>query len=215
MVFPAVAHRSHTLTKTGARTRVRPVRSSGPRALTLLLVLAAGAMQLGGCATPAMDVSSDFDRNYDFSGVERIALLPIDRTTAAERFISDMQVGRINAALSDELTGRGFVVVEDRAEADLYLAWHLVTREKTDIRSYNAASTYQCWRCGPPVSDVSVYQYTQGSFIVDLIDPNRNRSVWRSTIQSRIEPNPGPDKAAKRRAAAAEAVLAPFPPAAP
>jgi hypothetical protein len=167
---------------------------------------------INGCASTTLEAVSDFDSSFAFEGVQRLAILPIDRTSAAEKLISDMQVDRINEALTSELQARGYSVVEDRDSADAYLAWHLVTREKTDIRSYNAASAYNCWRCGPPVSDVSVNQYIQGTFIVDLIDPDRSRSVWRSTIQSRLATNPDPKNAAKNRAIAAKAVLAPFPP---
>ena len=173
--------------------------------LSLLLLLA-------GCSTTSLDAVSDFDRDYDFSGVKRFAILPIDRTSAAETLISDMQVSRINEALAAELNARGYEVVDDRPDADLYLSWHLVTREKTDIRSYNASSAYNCWRCGPPMSDVSVRQYTEGTFIVDLIDPNRNQSVWRSTIQSRLNKQPSPEQAARNRATAAKAIFVPFPP---
>jgi hypothetical protein len=155
---------------------------------------------------------SDFDANFAFEKVQSLAILPIDRTSAAEKLISDMQVDRINASLTSELRARGYRVVDDRQSADAYLAWHLVTREETDIRSYNAASAYNCWRCGPPVSDVSVRRYVQGTFIVDVIDPLRNRSVWRSTIQSRLASDPDPKDADNNRAMAAKAVLAPFPP---
>ena len=176
--------------------------------------LAPFLLLLGACAGPRFEAVSDFDRSYDFSDVETIALLPIDRTSVAERMITDMQVDRINAALTRELADRGYRVVEERQDADLFLSWHLVTRERTDIRSYNAASTYQCWRCGPPVSDVTVNKYLEGTFIVDLIDPLRNRSVWRSTIESRLRAQPDPAQAERNRVTAARAVLAPFPPAA-
>jgi hypothetical protein len=180
--------------------------------ISRLLAVGGACLFAVACATTTFEAVSDFDNSYDFTAVRRIAILPIDRTSAAERLISDMQVGRIDAALAEELQSRGFTVVEDREDADVYLSWHLVTRERTDIRSYNASSAYQCWRCGPPVSDVSVRQYTEGTFIVDMIDPLRNRSVWRSTIQSRLSDKPDPQQAEQRRAAAAKAVLAPFPP---
>ncbi|WP_439101573.1 DUF4136 domain-containing protein [Congregibacter sp.] len=170
------------------------------------------AYLLNGCASTDLKAVSDYDTSFAFDRVQRLAILPIDRTSAAEKLISDLQVDRVNEALGEELRSRGYEVVDDRAEADVYLAWHLVTREKTDIRAYNAASAYNCWRCGPPVSDVSVRQYVEGTFIVDLIDPARNRSVWRSTIQSTLKSKPDPDDAAKNRAVAAKAVLAPFPP---
>lgn len=189
-----------------------------PRALglrflrRLSLALAFLGMLLGGCAGTPIEAVTDFDENFDFSTVRAITILPIDRTSPAERLISDMQVDRINEALGVELRDRGFVVVETRDEADAYLSWHLVTRERTDIRSYNAASSYNCWRCGPPVADVSVRQYTEGTFIADLIDPGRNRSVWRSTIQSRLQAKPDPKEASENRKMAARAVFAQLPP---
>lgn len=172
------------------------------------------ALLLTACAGPQLKAVSDYDRDFDFTDVQRFAILPVDRTSAAEKLISDMQARRIEEALSVELQRRGFEVVAERQQADLYLSWHLVTREKTDIRSYNASSAYQCWRCGPPVSDVSVRQYTEGTFIVDFIDPLRNRSVWRSTIQSQLKKQPDQQRRDEVRARAAEAVLAPYPPAA-
>lgn len=177
------------------------------------VAFAAVILLVNGCAnTATLDAVSDYDAGFAFSEVQRLMILPIDRTSAAEKLISDLQVDRINDALTAELVARGYELVDDRQTADVYLAWHLVTREKTDIRSYNAASAYNCWRCGPPVSDVSVRQYVEGTFIVDLIDPTRNRSVWRSTIQSTLKSKPDPSNASKNRALAAKAVLAPFPP---
>ncbi len=177
----------------------------------LFLALALGSL-LAGCGTTSLEAISDFDESYDFSAVKTLKILPIDRTSAAEKLISDLQVERIDQALASELQAKGFATTDEREAADLYLSWHLVTREKTDIRSYNATSLYNCWRCGPPVSDVSVRQYTEGTFIVDLIDPLRNRSVWRSTIQSRLKANPDPERAAENRALAASAIFANFPP---
>jgi hypothetical protein len=62
------------------------------------------------------------------------------------------------------------------------------------------------------VSDVSVRQYTEGTFIVDMIDPNRNRSVWRSVIKSKLKSEPDPEKSAQNRREAASAIFAEFPP---
>lgn len=166
---------------------------------------------LNACASPLV-ANMDFDDSFDFSGVKNIAIEPFTRTDVASVKVSDMQVDRINVALSDELERKGFRVVEDRAAADLLMTWHLVTQERTDVRSYNSASYYNCWRCGPSVSDVSVTQYTQGTFIVDMVDPARNRSVWRSIIESRLKPQPDPEKSAVNRREAATAIFAEFPP---
>ncbi len=166
---------------------------------------------LAACTTP-IEAVTDFDQRFDFSKVRKIAIQPIDRTSVNMVRISDMQIDRINASLSSELTRRGFEVVADANAADMWLSWHLVTEERTDVRTYNSMSYYNCWRCGPNVSDVSVRQYTQGTFIVDMIDPARNQSVWRSIIESRLQAQPDPAQAEARRKEAAAAIFADFPP---
>lgn len=145
-----------------------------------LLLGAALLLLLGACSsTPT--ATTDFDARFDFSGVRKIAIQPIARTVETTVIISDMQISRIDEALVAELQRRGFAVVSDNAQADMLLAWHLVTQERTDVRSFNSTSRYNCWSCGGG-SNVTVRQYTQGTFIVDLIDPIALRSVWRSSI---------------------------------
>ncbi|QFU74549.1 DUF4136 domain-containing protein [Halioglobus maricola] len=184
---------------------VRTIRSLG--ALAMLALLAA-------CTTTALEATMDFDDSFDFTGVKKIAIQPVDRVGLSAIKVSDMQISRIDSALADELARRGFQLVDDNADADAYLTWHLVTEERTDVRTYNSMSYYNCWRCGPSVSDVSVRQYTQGTFIVDIIDPSRNKSVWRSVIESRLQSDPDPAslESEQRRAEAAQAIFAEFPP---
>jgi len=169
------------------------------------------AVVLAACASSPPTAVIDFDRAYDFSGVQKIAIQPINRANPATVVISDMQVSRIDEALSEELQRRGMQIVEDNAQADMLLAWHLVTQERTDVRSFNTSTRYSCWSC-PTSSNISVRQYTQGTFIVDLIDPVSLRSVWRSTMQSRMRSQPDPQRAAENRRAAAQEVFSGFPP---
>ena len=167
---------------------------------------------LSACGSTPLESVSDFNKNFDFTGVKNIAFQPINRADLNTIRVSDMQVSRINEALADDLRRKGYTIVDDNKQADLLLVWHLVTQEKTDVRSYNSASYYNCWRCGPSVSDVSVRQYTEGTFIVDLIDPMRGQSVWRSTIQSKLSSKPDPEAAPERRREAAMAIFSHFPP---
>ena len=168
-----------------------------------------------GCSTP-LTATVDHDPNFDFSQVRRIAIQPVDRTVVTTVVISDMQVERINEAFTRELNRRGYEVVQDNAEADMLMTWHLVTQERMDVRTYNTMSARytSCWHCGPgTATDVRVRQYTQGTLIVDLIDPERLQSVWRSIIQSRLRDQSDPEQAAERRREAAAAIFAEFPPA--
>ena len=166
---------------------------------------------VSACATP-LEATMDFDSAYDFSKVRKVAIQPVEREALSAIHVSDMQEARIDEALANQLRAQGFEVVSDNSQADIYLIWHLVTEERTDVRTYNSMSYYNCWGCGPAVSDVSVRQYTQGTFIVDMIDPLRNRSVWRSIIESRLDSRPNESRDAEVRREAAAAALVEFPP---
>jgi Domain of unknown function (DUF4136) len=178
------------------------------RALALL-----GVFLLCACTTsPQLDAVTDFDHQFDFSQIRKVAIQPVSRMNDAAILVSDMDVNRLNRVFTDELLRKGIQVVESNDEADMYLIWHLVTQEKTDVRSYNSMSYYNCWRCGPAVNDISVRQFTQGTLIVDMVDPAVGQSVWRSTVQSKLSSKPDADKSEELRLEAGRALFSNFPP---
>ena len=110
-----------------------------------LLGLSLAALLTACSSTPT--ATMDFDPGFDFSGVRKIAIQPINRTVASQVILSDMQIGRVNESLTAELERRGFQVVQSNADADMLLAWHLVTQERTDVRTINSTTRYNCWNC--------------------------------------------------------------------
>ena len=111
--------------------------------------------------------------------------------------------------------------IRDRAQ--LLISWTLITNDKTDVRTYetpamgmgygrfggyNRYSMYNCWGCTQ--TEVSVKNYTEGTFIVDMIDPTLKRSVWRGSIQSRLKGQLQNDQ--DKYNAAADNIFASFPP---
>ncbi|RLA56170.1 MAG: DUF4136 domain-containing protein [Gammaproteobacteria bacterium] len=156
-----------------------------------------------------LTATTDFSQSFDFSRVKKIAIQPIDRTVLSTIMVSDTQVANINRAITDELTHRGFTVVASNADADLLLTWHLVTKERTNVNSYDTSSRYNCWNCRAGPADIYV---TQGTFIVDMVDPVGLQSVWRSVFESRLSGQPNAAEAEANRRGAASAVFARFPP---
>ena len=176
-------------------------------ALCLLAVL------LAGCASSPTAVT-DYDPAYDFLGARNVYILPLDRQVSSVAAVSDIQAARMNEDLGRVLAERGYNVVDAAQQADLLLSWHLVTQERTDVRTYNSASARytSCWSCPTSQStNVSVRQFTQGTLIVDLIDPVGNRSVWRSIVEERLR-DLSTDQAAELRRDVALALFAEFPP---
>ncbi len=163
---------------------------------------------LSGCGTttpvaPTTDMT--YDRQFDFSGVDKIYIEPASRTNAATIQISDAQITRINSALTQELASKGIEVVPSSKQADLFLSWYLVTEDLVPVKSRD------CDGCDMPVSGGA--RYAKGTLIVDMVDPMRNQAVWRSVLKTSLTGTPGSAQAEQARLDAAAAIFALFPPA--
>ena len=184
---------------------------------TITGLLTTGLLALLTACSSTMQATMDHDSSFDFSAVKSIAILPVDRSVLSAAMVSDLQIARMNESFSTELMNRGFTVLQDPADADLLMTWHLVTQERTDVRTYNTMSARyrSCWSCPPgwggTQQQVSVRQFTEGSLIVDLLDPGSMQSVWRSIVQERLR-DLDQAEAAARRTEAAQAILAGLPP---
>jgi hypothetical protein len=179
---------------------------------------------LSACATKPPEPVVDFAPDYDFGQQQTIAFYALSGEVTGNNpaDLTDFQRDRIDEALQDALEAKGFVFVATTADADLLLSWHLNLMDKTDVKTYNNSSygisagygrynryaMYNCYNCMNQ-TDVRVSEYTQGTFIIDMIDPNENASVWRSVTQSKLKEETIRDQAALN--VAANRVLAAFP----
>lgn len=191
---------------------------------TILIML----VLLAGCASRPAKPLIDYNASYDFSDVGTVAFYHESGQVTAQNplQISDMARERIDLALQKAMRGKGLTFTDDPAKADLLLSWHLATEEKTDIRTYetpqfsgfygagfypyNRYSMYSCWNCMNTRTEIDVREYTVGTFMVDLIDPELKKSVWRSVTSSRMKGNFKQDQ--DKYDAAAVRVMAAFPP---
>lgn len=195
-------------------------------ALRNVLLLLPAAL-LVACTSSPPKPNVDYKQDYNFMQVKKIAMYKTSGQVSGDNplQLSDIQRDRIDSALSYALGNKGFQMVDDASQADLLLSWHLVTQHKTDVRTYqspsmgmsygrygryNRYSAYNCWSCAPTHTEVSVQNYTQGTFIVDLIDPGMRKSVWRGVTQSRLKGKHQEDQGKYNDAATA--IFASFPP---
>jgi len=190
--------------------------------MTVLVLLAACA---GSPPKPEVDFKSD----YNFGAVRKIAFYDESGMVSGNNPIplSDMERERIDSALEQALRNKGynFLNEKDASQAQLLVSWTLVTNDKTDVRTYdsptmgmgvgygryggyNRYSMYNCWGCTQ--QEVSVKNYTEGTFIVDMIDPKLKKSVWRGLIQSRLKGQLQQDQ--DKYNAVADMIFASFPP---
>ena len=176
----------------------------------------ATALLLAACASGPSKPTVDYKPDYDFTSVTKVAFYARSGQVSGDnpQQLSDIQKGRVDEALAYALRNKGMDIVEDPKEADLLLSWHLVTQHKTDVRTYqtpsyggyygpyNRYSRYSCWSCMPTQTEVSVQNYTEGTFIVDMIDPGLQKSVWRGVTESRLKGKVETDQSKFNEAAA-------------
>lgn len=191
------------------------------------LILPVFIISLAACTSSPPKPTVDHKPNYNFMQVKKIAFYKDSGEVSGDNplQLSDMQRNRIDNALKLALSNKGFQMVDDASQADLLLSWHLATQHKTDVRTYetptygmgygrygryNRYSAYNCWSCAPTRTEISVRNYTQGTFIVDMIDPALHQSVWRGVTQSRLKGKSTEDQG--KYNAAAAAIFASFPP---
>ena len=158
-------------------------------AILLTLVLA-------GCAASGPTIMVNTVPGADLSGFETFNFLqPLgtDRDNGARTPMSSM----LMAAMTRELTNRGMTQSDS---PDLLVDFFVTTEDRMDVRttrtssmhsthsvhrSHWGRSSFSTW----PTYQTTVRQYTQGTLLVDLIDPAANALVAEGAAQNRIRSN--------------------------
>jgi hypothetical protein len=176
-----------------------------------VLVLVLGALLLAGCETTPQ-VSVDYNPQYAFAGKPRFAVV----RPANNAVVNDLMAQRITGASESALTARGYAIVPP-AQADMLVSFFVTSQDKADVHTYNTGFAYRrCWdplRCAGWASpEVDVRYYTEGTLLIDFVDPASKTLEWRGSTSKRLPSKPSPadrDRIAKE---VVEAIIAQYPP---
>lgn len=159
-----------------------------------VLTLAA-AMVIAASAAQAAGVKVDYDTEFDFSGYETIAWQSTDPVLPNP--LADQRVRR---ALEEGFKAKGYELVE-ADEADFLITFRGAVHRELRIDETLGPR----WRRG-----VRVDSYPVGTLIVDVIDREENRLVWRGAVSDAVASDP--EKAEARIGKAVTRLLKKFPP---
>ena len=134
---------------------------------------------MGACSTtytPETDQSS----SYDFSTVKTFSVKGDDHHNAS--LMSDINRERINIAVTAALTTQGKQEVNIKS-ADILISYFIVTKDKIKVNSnYNGSYGRFGYYGRVGVSHVDVRNYVEGTLVIDVIDNESQKIVWRSSL---------------------------------
>ncbi len=166
--------------------------------------------------------------NFDPSAVQRIdafhtyAWLPMkDKTDPA--IYNPIVQERVHRSVDRELQARGFQRVAPDASPDFKVGWHGAIEHKVAV---DTIDNYYGYLWDPwfdpffgPVGyggaggfDTQVREYREGTLILDMVDAQSNRLVWRGTAETELAERSDAAKSQKLIDRAVDKMLKDFPP---
>jgi len=164
---------------------------------------------LTGCA--GVQVTTDYDPSVDFTLLQDYAWMEGEREQPSDPRVDNTLLDtRIRNAIDAEMAAKGFDVTSaDRA--DFLVGYHAAIQNKIDAYTMSNFGGYRPgWGTG--YSDVHVYEYEEGSLVIDFVDPETGNLLWRGAAQAEVNRSLTPEKREMRIRAAVEKILARFPP---
>ena len=173
--------------------------------ISLLILLVAVA----GCSS--LSVNYDFDQNVDWSKFQTYGWMetpqrPSDPSSPLQDTPLLMQ--RIHNSVDYEMEQRG-INMSDNPE--LLVVYHLGTQEKIQVTDWGYRYSDYYWGYGG--RQIDVYQFTEGSLVIDLIDAETKNLVWRATGTGVVEQEQkSPDEMQSRADKVINKIMESFPP---
>jgi hypothetical protein len=155
-----------------------------------------------GCAT--VSVNYDYDPDVNFTNLKTFNWLPNPKSTTRHGLV----LNRVKVAVKRELKSKGIVMVSDNP--DFLIAIHGDKHSRTTITDwgYSPGRYGRYW--GP--RNIDVYQYEEGTLILDFVDANIKELIWRGTATGIVDPDLSPEKRTEKINNAVMKILDKFPP---
>jgi hypothetical protein len=171
-----------------------------------------------GCAT--VDVSYDFDQQFNFAGIKTYDWLPVPEKTQW----NELTLKHINYAVNNELQAKGLTMTS--RNPDVLIALHGGKEKRVDVQEWGYAyddrnfydgghfpGRLRADPSGPGYAEyrrgTDTYEYELGTLIIDVVDAEKKSLVWRGTAIGVVEPG----RTREQMTETVKKMLANFPPA--
>ncbi len=149
------------------------------------------------------DVKHDYDRQTNFSALKTFDWMQAPQRTHANSLI----VQRIKNAVNAELEAKGLTMTPNNP--DFLIAEYHGKKDQVQISDWGYGRSH---RYGYSPVGVTAYEYKEGSLILDFVDPESRKLIWRGSAKAQIDSIDTPEKSEKLINVAVNEILGKYPP---
>ena len=168
-----------------------------------------------GCAQ--VQTGSEIDAEADFSALRTYGWLDnLDKPVEDVRLNDPRVRDTVRTAVEQSLASKGYEQV-DRAQADFLVTWFGAIEKK--IKKENIDHFYAPYGYGTLYRDPAlntetprkILEYEEGTIIIDIVDPQTRKVIWRGSGSGRIAEDQPEQTALRNLNRSIIKILAPFP----
>lgn len=179
-----------------------------------LLVLAL----LVGCSNQPY-VVTDYLSDYDFTRLKTFAVADTPSNNKDNILISPFTFSHVHTLVERELDRR-YELSADGAKPDFIVSYNIVIEEKIDPGTYDRMYGYGYYGRGYRYYPSPLFYgttgspriYNQGNLIIDIVDGDTEKPIWRGVSEKRLRSGLTPQQQREILSEAVVQVLAKFPP---
>ena len=153
-------------------------------------------------------VKYDYDKQTDFAQLKTFDWMPVPDGENTDDFL----VVRIKEAVNAELRTKGLKLTSE--SPDFLIAHHTATKDKVQVTDwgydYGPYGGYRGGYWGQ--RNVSTYDYEEGSLILDFVDAESKKLIWRGTAKAEVQNVVSPEKSEQLINKAVKKILEKYPP---
>ena len=177
---------------------------------TTAIAIGIGLLALSfGCSS--LSTTYDFDPNADFLMYRTFDFI---QPPEGQGEASSLLMKRIYNNVQIEMEAIGYK--QDSSNPDILIATHVGAQDKINVTSYGYGyggyGYYGRGWGGYGGGGVDVYQYTEGSLIIDVVEASTHELAWRGTATDVVDPSISPEARDRKIQTVVQRMLADFPP---
>jgi hypothetical protein len=156
-----------------------------------IIIVSIFLLIFSGCNT--LKVTTDFDKTIDFTKYKTYSFYKLKATDN----VSQLNQERILRSIKNEMNKKGFIEKDDAPDMLINTTAILQDKQSISSNTYGYGGYYRPYGWGAgygATTTMNVYEYKDGSIIIDILDATTQKLIWQGIGNKEIDaPSNNPD----------------------